>query len=177
MGVAGSGKSTLGVALADALGCGFQEGDALHPPASLRKMSNGQPLDEVDRRPWLDAVAGWLADRRAAGEGGVVSCSALRRSYRDRLRRADPDLLFVLLNPSRATLEQRLAKRIGHNFPATLLQSQLDAFEPPDANEGVLVVDATLAVSDAVASVIARASDRRPAHPGSGEGDAPPLAG
>lgn len=158
MGVAGSGKSTLGVALADRLGCEFQEGDALHSPANLCKMLEGRPLNDMDRRPWLAAVAGWLSEQRAAGEAGVVSCSALKRRHRDRLRRADPDLCFVLLNPPRATLEQRLAKRIGHNFPATLLQSQLDAFEPPDANEGVLMVDSTLAVTDAVTSVVSRLS-------------------
>lgn len=156
IGVAGSGKSTLGAALAAALGCVFQEGDALHPPANLRKIGDGRPLNETDRRPWMDAVAGWLAERRAAGQRGVVSCSALKHDHRDRLRRADPDLCFVLLNPSRVTLEQRLAGRVGHIFPATLLQSQLDAFEPPDPNEGVLEVDPMLPVTDAVSSVLRR---------------------
>lgn len=153
MGVAGSGKSTLGTALADSIGCAFQEGDALHPSANLRKMSGGQRLTDADRRPWLDAVAEWLAERRAAGECGVVSCSALKRAHRDRLRQADPSLRFVLLDPPRATLDRRLAGRAGHVFPVSLLQSQLDAFEPPEPDEGVLVVDPALPVVDAVASV------------------------
>lgn len=158
MGVAGSGKSTLGAALADALGCAFQEGDGLHPEANLTKMRDGCPLSEADRRPWLDLVAQWLVERRAAGRCGVVSCSALKRAHRDRLRRGDPQLRFVLLNPSPATLERRLAGRVGHLFPATLLDSQLDTFEPPDTDECVLMVDPTLSVSDAVDSVERRLS-------------------
>ena len=156
MGVAGSGKTTLARALARATGCAFLEGDALHPVANLRKMADGRPLDEADRLPWLDAVAAWLAKRRAAAECAILTCSALKRSHRDRLRRADPDLRLLWPHPDRATLEQRLASRVGHVFPPHLLASQLDAFEPPGADEHAMPVDARLQVDEAVASVRAR---------------------
>lgn len=150
MGVAGSGKSTLGVALASALGCVFQEGDDLHSAANRAKTAAGRALDEGDRAPWLDAVATWLAERRVAGESGVVSCSALKRSHRDRLRLADQALRFVLPNPTRSVLERRLAIRTGHLFPARLLQSQCDTFEPPTEDEGALLIDPAFSVAEAV---------------------------
>ena len=153
MGVSGSGKTTLALALAEELDCAFQEGDSLHPAANLRKMSAGHPLDDDDRRPWLDAVAAWLADRRTSGRCGIVSCSALKRAYRDRLRRADPDLRFVLLHPDRDTLARRVASRRGHPFPPELLQSQLDTLEPPDPDEGVFTVDPQLPPDAAARSV------------------------
>ena len=162
MGVAGSGKSTLGAALARALGCEFQEGDELHPAGNLRKMSRGRPLTEADRKPWLLAVAAWLEARRAADEGGVITCSALRRIHRDRLRRADPDVRLVLLQATPAVLARRLETRAGHIFPASLLQSQLDVFEPPHAGEDVMVVDATLPATLAVPLVMGALSDAAP---------------
>ena len=162
MGVAGSGKSTLGAALALALRCEFQEGDELHPAGNLRKMSRGRPLTEADRKPWLAAVAAWLEARRAADEGGVVTCSALRRVHRDRLRRADPDVRLVLLQATPAVLEHRLNSRAGHIFPASLLQSQLDVFEPLLAGEDVMVVDATLPTDLAVTFITSALSDAAP---------------
>lgn len=151
MGVSGSGKTTLGTALAAALGVPFEEGDTLHPVANIAKMHAGVPLDDADRAPWLDAVAAWLAGH--AGTGGIVSCSALKRAYRDRLRCADPNLRFVLLDVDRATLADRVSHRPGHFMPASLLGSQLDTLEPPDGEADALTVDGTAGVERNVARV------------------------
>lgn len=143
MGVAGSGKTTLGAALAAALGCPFREGDDLHPAANVAKMRGGTPLDDADRAPWLDRIAAWLAARRADGGGGVVSCSALKRAYRDRLRQGGgEDLRFVLLDPDRATLRARLAARAGHYMPPALLDSQLATLERLGTDERGLAITA-----------------------------------
>lgn len=139
MGVSGSGKSSVGAALAQSLGWPFEEGDDLHPPENRAKMAAGLPLTDADRGPWLDRVADWMHGR--FGAGGVVSCSALRRAYRDRLRQADPDVRFVLVDPGRAELERRLAARKGHFMPASLLDSQLATLERPAADEGALLLD------------------------------------
>jgi carbohydrate kinase (thermoresistant glucokinase family) len=140
MGVSASGKSSAGRALADALGCGFVEGDDLHPPANIAKMKAGVPLDDADRAPWLDAVArvlgtadGWL----------VASCSALKRVYRDRLLAVAPRTAFVLMDAPEAVLRQRSMARKGHFMPASLLASQLATLEKPRAPERALILDAT----------------------------------
>ena len=140
MGVSASGKSLVGARLADRLGVPFCEGDDLHSAASIAKMKAGRPLDDADRAPWLARVAGWIADHAA---GGVVSCSALKHAYRDRLRdgQAVPPA-FVLLDPPRAILEQRIAARRGHFMPPTLLDSQLSTLEPPTPDERVLTLTA-----------------------------------
>jgi gluconokinase len=145
MGVTGSGKSTLGGALARALGWQFLEGDTLHPAANLEKMAAGVALDDEDRRPFLDAIAQTLAQSRPRGI--VVSCSALKRSYRDQLRGAEPDALFVLPVLSREQLYERLRVRAGHFMPASLLDSQLATLESPSVDECVLQIpgDETLA--------------------------------
>jgi gluconokinase len=136
MGVSGSGKSTVAALLADRLGVPFCEGDALHPPANIAKMAAGHPLDDADRAPWLDSVHAWMGEHR---DGGVVSCSALKRRYRDRLREGlRPPPAFVLLDPPRAVLERRLAARHGHFMPADLIGSQLDTLERPLADEHAL---------------------------------------
>ena len=136
MGVAGCGKSTVGARLAQHLGVPFCEGDVLHPAANIEKMRAGQPLDDEDRRPWLVRVNRWLREQDA---GGVVSCSALRRRYRDRLREGlDGALRVVLLDPPRRELERRLAVRTSHFMPPSLLDSQLAGLEPPDAGEQAL---------------------------------------
>lgn len=136
MGVSGSGKSTVAIALARRLGLPFCEGDDLHPPANVAKMQAGQPLDDADRAPWLAALNDWMQAHRG---GGVVSCSALRRRYRDRLREGlEPPPAFVLLDPPRAVLERRAAARPGHFMPASLLDSQLATLEQPDADEHAL---------------------------------------
>jgi gluconokinase len=146
MGVSGSGKSTVGVALAAALGVPFVDGDALHPPANVAKMAAGQPLDDADRAPWLDAVAAVLATGPV-----VVACSALRRRYRDRLRDAAPDLELVWLDGPRELLEKRLAERFHQYMPAALLDSQLAALEPPDPDEHALRLDVGRPVDELVA--------------------------
>src|ERR1700730_10555580 len=127
MGVSGSGKSTVGVALAQRLRVPFVDADALHPPANIAKMTAGEPLDDGDRYPWLEKVGEWLAGHR---EGGVVGCSALKRKYRDRLRAHCPAVEFLYLSASPKLIAGRLAARSGHFMPAALMQSQFDALEP-----------------------------------------------
>ena len=140
MGVSGVGKSTVGRALAQALGLPYVEGDDLHPARNVALMASGTPLTDADRQGWLEAVAGTLAD--AAGTAGVVvSCSALKRSYRDLLRASAPGLVFVHLHGERELLERRLKERSGHYMPPALLQSQLDTLEPPQPEEAALSAD------------------------------------
>lgn len=142
-GVSGAGKSTVGALLAQRLSAPFVEGDDLHPAANVAKMARGEPLDDVDREPWLSAVAAWIQDRLARSESGVISCSALRRQHRDRLR--DPGVCFVHLAPPRAVIEARLTARRGHFMPADLLPSQFAALEPLEADEEGLTVRSTAA--------------------------------
>ncbi len=139
-GVAGSGKSAVGGALAARLGWTYEDTDALHPLADVAKMHSGVPLTDADRWPWLNAVAAWMDERIAAGESAVVACSALKRSYRDFLSRDRPAVRIVLLQVDPATLKARLTARRGHVFPAKLLQSQLSDLEMPDQSERTLVV-------------------------------------
>jgi gluconokinase len=139
MGVSGSGKTTIGAALAQRLRVPFEDADDLHPAANVAKMSAGIPLDDLDRLPWLHTVGGWLADHRASG--GVISCSALRRSYRDVLREAAPDQLFVHLAGSPEVVARRVAGRPGHFMPATLVASQFATLEPLGDDENGLTLD------------------------------------
>ncbi|MEU6376251.1 gluconokinase [Streptomyces sp. NPDC046909] len=139
MGVAGTGKTTIGPLLAARLGVPYAEGDDFHPPANIAKMSAGTPLTDEDRWPWLDAIGDW-ADGRA-GLGGVVSCSALKRSYRDRLRAAAPGLVFVHLAGDRALIEDRMSHRQGHFMPTALLDSQFATLQPLESDEAGVVVD------------------------------------
>jgi carbohydrate kinase (thermoresistant glucokinase family) len=154
MGVSGSGKTTIGAALADALGLPFVDGDALHPAANVAKMAAGIPLDDADRAPWLDAVGQLLA----AGPV-VVACSALKRVYRDRLRAAAPTLQLVFLDGSRDLLASRMAARPGHFMPTTLLDSQLATLERPDPDERALTVEIAAPVAAIVASLAERMTD------------------
>jgi carbohydrate kinase (thermoresistant glucokinase family) len=144
MGVAGSGKSTVAAALADALGLEMIEGDALHPAANVEKMRHGIPLTDDDRRPWLDALARLLGDRHDAGRGTVLACSALRRAYRDVLRAAVPagDTFVVELDADAATLRDRIAYRPGHFMPVSLLESQLATLEHVSGDEAGAIVRA-----------------------------------
>ncbi|WP_051722457.1 gluconokinase [Streptomyces albus] len=138
MGVSGTGKTTVGRLLAAELGVPYAEADDFHPPANIEKMSAGIPLDDRDRAPWLDAIGAWAHGR--LGRGGVVSCSALKRAYRDRLRAAAPGLFFLHLAGDRALIAQRLGQRRGHFMPGALLDSQFAALEPLGEDElGVTV--------------------------------------
>jgi gluconokinase len=128
MGVSGMGKSTVGRLLATELGVPYAEADAFHPPANIAKMSGGTPLDDADRAPWLDAIGDWARGRMSLG--GVVSCSALKRSYRDRLRAAAPGLFFLHLTGDRALIAERLEQRRDHFMPGALLDSQFATLEP-----------------------------------------------
>jgi gluconokinase len=139
MGVAGTGKTTIGPLLAARLGVPYAEGDDFHPPANIAKMTAGTPLDDDDRWPWLDAIGGWAHQR--AGLGGVVSCSALKRSYRDRLRGEAPGLVFVHLTGSRELIEDRMSHREGHFMPTALLDSQFGTLQPLQPDEAGVAVD------------------------------------
>lgn len=154
MGVSGCGKSTLAARLASTLNWPFQEGDGVHPPANVAKMAAGQPLDDADRRPWLEAVAAWIDKRRANGEPGVVTCSALKRSYRALLTADRPQVRIIFLRGSRDLIAARLAARSDHFMPAALLDSQFAALEPPAPDEGAITIDACLRVEDQVAGVL-----------------------
>lgn len=152
MGVTGSGKSTLGQALAQALGWPFVEGDTLHPPANIAKMAAGLPLDDADRIPFLDNVARTIATRTT---NLVISCSALKRGYRDLLRRADPQLRFVLPMVPREVLQRRLQRRSNHFMPAALLDSQLADLEPPQADEPIIRIDGSAPPDRQLAATLA----------------------
>jgi gluconokinase len=155
MGVSGSGKTTLGEALRDRLGFRFFDADSFHPPENVAKMAAGIPLDDADRAPWLQRLADLLEAETAKGEPVALACSALRRRYRDRLRQGAPDLVTVLLEIDRATIEGRLAGRKGHYMPPSLLDSQLATLEQPDADERVIRVDARRPVAEMVAVIAA----------------------
>ncbi|MFE3829343.1 gluconokinase [Streptomyces sp. NPDC059092] len=139
MGVAGTGKTTVGPLLAAALGVPYAEGDEFHSPENIAKMSAGTPLEDADRWPWLDAIGEWAHGR--AGLGGVVSSSALKRAYRDRLRSAAPGAVFLHLAGERSLVEQRMSERKGHYMPTALLDSQYAALENLGADETGVTVD------------------------------------
>lgn len=157
MGVAGAGKTSVGVALADRLGLDFVDADDLHPPANVERMRAGRALTDAERMPWLDLVGAALAHARSPGV--VVACSSLRRAHRDRLRAAAPDTAFVALEGDEALLRERIGGRVGHFMPATLLASQLDAYEAPDADERAVRVGVTGGV-DEIAATAASALER-----------------
>lgn len=135
MGVSGSGKSTVAGILAGRLGWPFEEGDALHPQSNIEKMMAGQPLTDTDRRHWLETIAAWIERRLDAGENGLITCSALKRSYRDVVNRRGSGVVFVFLHGSEATVAPRLAARQGHFMPSSLLDSQLADLEDPQPDE------------------------------------------
>lgn len=159
MGVAGSGKTTIGELLARALDVPFVEGDDLHPRANIERMANGIPLTDEDRRPWLLAIAQRLHEAEQSGSGLVVACSALKRSYRDLLRsQGTAETRFVYLRGSQPTVAERLARRRGHFMPASLLASQFAALEEPGADEGAAVYDIREAPETIVADLVQRAT-------------------
>jgi gluconokinase len=138
MGVSGSGKTTVGSRLADRLGWTYAEADDFHSEANVAKMAAGRPLSDEDRAPWLAAIAAWIDERIARHEPGVVTCSALKRRYRDILRR--PEVTFVYLEGSQTLIARRLAARAGHFFKAEMLASQFADLEPPAPDEAAVTV-------------------------------------
>lgn len=158
MGVSGSGKSTVGAALARRLGVPFADADDLHPQSNIAKMVAGQPLTDDDRYPWLEAAGEWLARH---SDGGVLSCSALKRKYRDQLRRHQPGTLFVHLSGSPELIAGRQAGRTGHFMPAALLASQVEDLEPLGPDEDGVVVDVGASVGAIVGTVVDTVTGRR----------------
>ncbi|HYW56652.1 MAG TPA: gluconokinase [Polaromonas sp.] len=155
MGVSGCGKSTVGARLAAALGFPFLEGDSLHSARNVASMAAGFPLSDEDREGWLRTLAEHIADARAAGRGLVVSCSALKRAYRDILREGASDLHFVHLHGDHALLEARMAARTGHYMPLSLLGSQLATLETPGADEDAQQYDMAMETDAIVTRVMA----------------------
>lgn len=148
MGVAGSGKTAVGGRLAERLGVPYVDGDDLHPQANIDKMSAGHPLDDDDRRPWLITIGEWLHDHRETG--AVATCSALRRSYRDLLRRSCPGVPFIHLAGTRDLIVERVSGREGHFMPASLVDSQFDTLEPLEPDEPGITVEVTATVDEIV---------------------------
>ena len=156
-GVSGSGKTTVGAMLAGHLHWAFADGDDFHPAANIEKMRSGVPLTDADRWPWLRAIAAWMDERIAQDEPAVIPCSALKRSYRDILLTGRPGARLVFLAVDREVLAGRLAARHAHFFPAQLLNSQLDALEPPAPDEHMVTVveHAADRPADTVANIVA----------------------
>ncbi len=155
MGVSGCGKTSVAEGLAAALSAAFIEGDSLHPPANVEKMSKGIPLDDTDRWPWLAIIGDALSDALAQDKSIVISCSALKKTYRDRLRKAAGGrLAFVFLNGSRELLLSRMSARRGHFMPASLLDSQLATLEVPSGEPGVITVDIDAPIERIVAAAL-----------------------
>jgi len=151
MGVSGSGKSTVGAALAGRLRVPYEDADDLHPTANVEKMTRGEPLDDHDRWPWLERVGEWLA---AHERGGVIACSALKRTYRDQLRHHCPSVEFLHLEGGRDLIEGRQSSRPGHFMPSSLLTSQLETLEPLAPDERGVVVDVSGSVDEIVAEYL-----------------------
>jgi gluconokinase len=155
MGVSGCGKSTTGRNLSRHLGWEYRDADSFHPPANIEKMKAGTPLTDEDRWPWLDAIGAWIDQCQATGSCGIVSCSALRRPYRDRLRgggRRDIDLVF--LDGTFATIAERMQRRKDHFMPPALLRSQFDALERPTADENALLVPISMAPRKVIERIV-----------------------
>lgn len=165
MGASGAGKTTIGRALAERLDAPFLDADDFHPEANIRKMASGVPLDDADRRPWLERLRVEIRERLDTGDAAVLACSALKRSYRDVLRGAGPGRrrkdgpIFVHLDVPRDELRARLERRAAggeHFMPPGLVESQLATLEPPEPEEGAIVVDAGAAPGEVVERIVAR---------------------
>ena len=163
MGVSGCGKTSVAEGLAASLGYSFLEGDRLHPPQNVAKMAGGVPLTDEDRQSWLDAVGARIAASIAEGRAVVAACSALKRIYRDRLRSFDADLRFLSLAVEPAEAKRRVAARSGHFMPASLVDSQFAALEPPQPDEAATTVDAIAPVAEIVSGARALLSFERSA--------------
>lgn len=155
MGVSGSGKSTAGALLASRLGWEFEDADWLHPAANIEKMHSGIPLTDEDRRPWLEAVAAWIDERRRSGGHGVVACSALRRRYRDVLIGDRTDVRLVYLKGGEELIARRIAARHEHFMPRSLLHSQFATLEEPGLDENPIVVSIEPRPNQIVAQILA----------------------
>jgi carbohydrate kinase (thermoresistant glucokinase family) len=154
MGVSGSGKSTVAEALNQHLHWPYQEGDELHPPSNVQKMHHGVPLTDEDRAPWLAAIRTWIDARVAAGEPGLITCSALKRRYRDGLVDGRRQVRLLYLQASKQVLQDRLERRAGHFMPASLLESQLQTLEPPGPDEHPLVVNVEGTLDESVQAAL-----------------------
>jgi len=154
MGVAGCGKSSVADLLSARLGWSYMEGDSLHPDANIAKMESGQPLTDEDRWPWLEKVAAWIEGQHAAGHDGLITCSALKRSYRDVLNRRGEGMVFVYLAGERLTLEDRMRARVGHFMPPGLLASQLATLEEPQPDEPSIRVPIEQSLTEIVEQVM-----------------------
>lgn len=156
MGVSGSGKTTVATGVAKRLGWEFAEGDDFHPPANVQKMGSGRPLDDDDRWPWLRTLAALIGEREQTGGSVVLTCSALKRSYRDLLRDGHPSVWFAHVTADAELLRQRVAARRGHYMPSSLLDSQLASLEPLADDEPGVSVSGAGAPEDVVDRVLAR---------------------
>lgn len=154
MGVSGCGKTTVAQGISRATGLVFAEADQFHSDANVAKMRAGQPLDDADRAPWLEALAAWMTAEDARGRSTVIACSALRRAYRDVLRAGPPTLDFVHLDGPAEVVRQRMATREGHYMPASLLDSQLRTLEPLEPDESGVVLDLTHSPDELVAEAV-----------------------
>lgn len=160
MGVSGSGKSTVASLLAERLGCAFQDGDDLHPRENVEKMSRGTPLTDADRLPWLQAIARHIDGWRERGEAGVVTCSALKRLYRDIVVGERRDVALVYLKGSQALIHGRLTARTSHFMPLGLLDSQFATLQEPTEDERPIVVDIGPEPSQIVREIARRLAER-----------------
>ena len=160
MGVSGCGKSTIAAWLAGRLGWEFRDADDFHPPGNIAKMRQSVPLDDADRAPWLRAIADYIAELRAEGRHGVVTCSALKRAYRAVLIGGNRDVTLVYLEGTKALIARRLSARFAHFMPPGLLQSQFDALEPPGPDENPVIVSID-APPDAVGEAVVAALKAR----------------
>ncbi|MGX5775985.1 gluconokinase [Methylorubrum zatmanii] len=156
MGVSGSGKSTVAALLAETLGWPFVDGDDFHTPESVARMRAGHPLDDAARAPWLGRIRAWIDARLAAHEPGIVACSALKRAYRRALTGDRPDVRIVFLEGSRSVIQGRVQARHGHFMPASLLDSQFAALEPPGQEENPITVGIEDGPDAIVAAVLTR---------------------
>ena len=162
MGVSGSGKTTVGSMLARRLRCPFHEGDDLHPQANIDKMKAGNPLTDADRGPWLELIADWVDQQLDAGQSGIITCSALKRIYREVIDRGRRGVVFIFLDGPQKTVALRLASRHSHFMPPQLLQSQFEDLEPPAPDEPAIRFDVDAPPEQIVDEVIDKLGLRDP---------------